>query len=71
MNIINETRKPVMTFDRIRNGTVFTVGEDAYIKGKDLYATNLQTGDVVQPKKEGDVDWSQCVIHNKASLKLF
>ncbi len=71
MNVFNEDRKPVMDFDKIRNGTVFTCDKIAYIKGSDSYATNLKTGRVLQPKKEGGVDWTQCTVYNKASLRLF
>lgn len=70
MHIIRGARTPVMEFKRIRNGTVFTCNDATYIKGNDIYATNLETGEVLQPNKGNSNDWSECVVHNRSLLKL-
>ena len=76
MNVFSLIRNPVMDFKRIRNGTVFTVKNPegkaiAYIKGSDIQATDVKTGEVLQPKKGDGVDWGECVIHNRTSLNLY
>ena len=58
-----------MSFDTIRDGTVFTLGGAVYIKGDGKYATNLNDGRVLEPEKM-DIDWSRCIIYPRASLSL-
>ena len=71
MNIVNNEKRPVMDFDRIRSGTVFTCEGRAYIKGDNGSATDLKSGHVLQPQKDNSgVDWSKCHIYNRASLTL-
>lgn len=67
--LIKETLpKPTMEFDKIRNGTVFTISGVTYIKGDGKYAIDLNTGHVIEPNKTGE--WFECQIYPRASLKL-
>lgn len=69
MLIKEMAQKRSIEFEKIRNGTVFTMNGVAYIKGDGKYAVDLDTGHVTDPEKTG-VEWSECYIYPRASLKL-
>lgn len=67
MYVVNSDKRTI-EFDKIRNGTVFTMDGTSYLKGDGKYAVDLKTGHVIEPDKIGE--WNECYIYPKASLKL-
>lgn len=61
-------QKRSMEFDKIHDGTVFTMLDHTYIKGDGRYAVDLDSGHVIEPGKTGE--WTECYIYPRASLKL-
>lgn len=68
MLIKDVAQKRPIEFDKIRNGTVFTMDGNTYIKGDGKYAVDLDLGHVIEPGKTGE--WTECYIYPRASLKL-
>lgn len=65
-----EKKRPI-EFEKIRNATVFTCNGEVYIKGDDVYAMNISTGNVVQPMMDKNSDkFETCYIYPKARLHL-
>ena len=68
MNIKCEER--TFDFSIIRDGCVFRCGDDIYIKGENKYATNLKTGQRVEPSPN-DNKWKICYTYPKAYMTLY
>ena len=68
MNIRSEDR--VFDFLTIRDGCVFRCGESYYIKGNAKFATDLKTGQILEPNPANDVKWKNCQIYPRAYMNL-
>ncbi len=63
--LINKERKQTMEFAKVRPGTVFTFENKTYFRAQEEAAIDLVTGEILHP-----ANWDECIVHNKASLKL-
>ena len=72
MKINNKYNKRTITFEDIREGTVFKKvhGDETYIKGSNSTAINLDSGKVVYPANDAGGHWNECYIFPRASLSL-
>lgn len=67
--IIEEKNRTAIEFEKIRNGTVFQYEGNTYIKGDDVYATNLATGQVFNVTLS-EANWNKCYMYTRSTLKL-
>lgn len=73
MWIDNYGGKRPIEFKDIRVGTVFTCGEETYIKGtiaQQELAVNLKDGQIIDPDVSGLRVWEECYIYPGATISL-
>ena len=70
MRVDNKYEKRSITFEEIREATIFTKRNSTYIKGNNGAAVNMETGEIIYPANDADGGWDRCYIYPRASLKL-